>query len=232
MGGTASMPDEVEWPAPNAPGVEVHHPQFTLGAALLFLVPWAIPVGLIAFCSLIPGMMLGEAILGEDSPFVALIFLGFAATVGIGLCWLLVSIRRRVYTRTSVTISPVGVHVRDHRGSQLWLRWADATAVTQLQIPNTPTALARTANTVAYELASLGQQIHPYAGLIGWGTRHVAANLPKREAAALAAQRRDPETGRYEVTVPFNLAGPVTQYNRLVQSTQHYRPDLLPPTSG
>lgn len=227
-----NMPDEAEWPAPGAPGVEVHHPQFTFGAMLLFLIPWALPVGAVAFCSLVPGMLLGQAILGEDSPFVAVVFLAFAAAVGIGLSWLLVSIRRRVYTRTSVTISPVGVHVQDHRGMQFWLRWADVTGVATLRTTNAPTMLARVASNVTYGVAALGQQIHPSAGLIGWGDRQVPANIPQRDAEALAGQRYNRETGKYEIICAFNLAGPVNLSNRLVVSTQHYRPDLLPSASS
>ncbi|WP_188197820.1 hypothetical protein [Nonomuraea sp. SYSU D8015] len=186
---------------------------------------------MICFISLVPGLYVGEAI-GGDGPLSGLIMLLFPPGTAAALVWLILSLRRRVFRATTVLISPVGVHARDHRGLQMRMRWEDITSIVHLQGGRAPTLLARAVGFAAREIAALGQPIHPSAGLIGWGTRVLPAEMPRREAEVVYSQRRDPATGRYEIAIPFSLAGPVNPHNRLVANTWHYRPDLFPPPPG
>ncbi|MUL41337.1 hypothetical protein FZ103_09120 [Streptomonospora sp. PA3] len=206
------------WPAPGQEGTLVLRPGATGAQYARFIGPYAPLLILLFLVTTGIGAIFFETA-AEGTGTVAGIAVGLVATGAMGG---LLAVRvHRMLTRTTVVVSPVGVELRDHLGVEIRLAWPDARVgdVTTRFSPD-----ARAGRPGGVRVSTPEYRSH---GLIGYGDRVLPRRMPRHMARRLAAQPRDPHTGRPLVAIPFTAAGTRQPPNPLVDAARHYRPDLF-----
>jgi hypothetical protein len=225
------------WPSPDAPGVVALRPKFLFVDMLRSLVPWIIVLFFVWFFSLLPGVVLAGAVLPEYDPNSAapplqfpLAFLTSLLITGL-VIWLILTLRRRVYTRSVLLCSPTGIEVQDHLGARIRMRWGHVAGIEPMsRLVGSPVGglLYEPAVPTLQQPGAAGRQAHPADSIVGWGQLIVPTPEPKQWQVRLEQSTVvDPKTGLYEVGFRFASFGPVHSANPLVAQVLRYRPDLF-----
>lgn len=230
--GAGESRNSSSWPQEGDPHVVSVVPRAGYGAQIITVLWWAIP--LFILCAIIWGgtSYLIGMVVGDTESGIGLLLSFFSGlAIAFALIWLLTRPIRLPYQRTLITLSPVGIEVRDSLfGVRTRLRWEDVIGCAKVTSPQgAPCAASPAQATIDTDprFPADGYTLPLRQGIIGWVEQEFPDPIPKPWEEITRVQKTDPNSGKRQGAIPLSLGGTNNPSNQIIRYLLHYCPHLF-----